>query len=298
MLNPTLEDVGFDGVFTEVGNGVTLGLANNNYLRTFHLNAENCAFVFDGLQDFLVDNIGQYIYSRLQIDNFKSDGKIKTVAYRAVELLKKAYKLDGNSIGDELGDIMLYVLLEKILGAPKLFSKIEMSRGGDVASSHGVHLLSLGDEQHFQMVYGKSRIDGDIKDAIDDAFAYLKKIKEEGLSNYHIVESGILEKSFDKATTDTLKSILIPKKAATVSMNKAFGIFLGYTLGLKTSGLTHDGFLDEMALKMSTDIQAHIGYLVGKIKEAGMESYSFYVYALPFNDASEKHSVMNALLGR
>jgi hypothetical protein len=299
VLTNTIDIAAFDSVFTKVGDPVSLGLPNAAMLHTYRLNAENCAFVFDGLHEYLIENIGGYIYSRMQIDKFETAGKKQVIAYKAIELLKKVYDFDESVIGDELGDILLYFFLEDKLKAPKLFSKIELAQNGsEIMNSYGVHLLPLGDNAHFQMVYGKSRIDGDIKDAIDGAFEYIEKIRDEGMSNYNIVDSGILDKSYDKATSESLASILIPKKSATVSMNKSFGLFLGYSLGLKTEGFTHDEFLLKMAGKMEDDIKAHKEYILDKIAKAKMKSYSFYVYVLPFNDASEKAGIMNRLLGR
>jgi hypothetical protein len=300
ILPKTIVDDTFDSVFSEVGSSINLSLPNASNLRTFRLDVENSAFVYGNLQEYLVDHIGQYIYSRAKIDLFEASGKAYSIVYKAVEQLKKVYKFEKNNIGDELGDILLYFLLEEKLLAPKLFSKIELAQNGcSVANSYGVHLLPLSNLS-FQMVYGKSRIDGDIKNAIDNAFEYIERVRADNFSNYNIVESGILERSFDKATTDTLKSILVPKKAATVSMNKAFGVFLGYSLGVETDTLSCDEAHDAIISKMENDIETHKQYIVDKITSANptLTPYSFYIYVLPFNNADEKTAIMNTLLGR
>ena len=48
---------------------------------------------------------------------------------------------------------------------------------------------------------------------------------------------------------------------------------------------------------MNIDIKAHAAYIVRKIKEENLSAHSFYFYILPFNDADEKLSIMNELLG-
>lgn len=299
VIEKTLNDDMFESVFTEVGAGVNFALPNTSTMRTYRLNAENCVFVYDGLNDFLLDHIGNYIYSRAQIDSFETTGKTHSIARRAIDLLKKVYNFDEDSIGDELGDILLYFLLEGKLLAPKLFSKIELTQnGGSIANSYGVHLLPL-DNSRFQMVYGKSRIDDGIRGAIDNAFEYIEMIRSGGMSSYQIVDSGILEKAYDQKTTEFLKKILKPQKNGVFSADtKAFGIVLGYSLGLKTEEMTHDEFLDVMAKKMEKDILAHTDYIINKIKVAKLTTHSFYVYALPFNDANDKNSIMRKLIGR
>lgn len=69
-FDKTISGDEFDEVFTEVSHPETLGLKNPEQLRLFHLNVNNNVFTFDRLEEFLRNNIGQYVFSRAQIENY------------------------------------------------------------------------------------------------------------------------------------------------------------------------------------------------------------------------------------
>lgn len=147
------------------------------------------------------------------------------------------------------------------------------------------------------MVFGKSRIVGDPKDAIDDAFVTLEAIKNDTSREMRLVESTVLDKEFTPDVAEYLKNIILPSKEKTVSHDTAFGVFLGYSLGLDADKYTSEEFLRNLKNKMRLDIRNHVSYITDKIKAAKMERYLFYFYFLPFNDADgEKQSIMQSLL--
>jgi len=302
FLSKTLKEAGFDSIFTEVEHTETLGLKNPHQLRMFHLDVANNAFSFDAMHSFLLKNIGRYVFSRAKMEQFRIDDDLEVVGAKAIGILRKASNLDDSWIGEELGDVLLYVFLEQILGAPKLFSKIELIEYGNqnLLNGGGVHLLSLddiSDTPSYQMVFGKSNIIGDLQDAIDNAFESLKAIRDNASEELRIVESTVFAQSFDKDTADYLKGIIVPSKKKNAVVDKAFGVFLGYSLGLDAENYSNADFRNELMRKMDLDIKTHIAYISKKIKEANMGTHSFYFYILPFNDAdSEKRSIMKVLL--
>jgi len=302
QINRTIQK-GFDDVFTEVDHEESLGLRNPHELRMFHLNVANNLFSFDALHRFLRRNIGRYVFSRTSIEQFYIDGDHEDIGTKAIELLRDAYKMDEAEISEELGDIMLYVFLEQMLEAPKLYSKIELSAPGQLSNCNGcgVHLLSLenGGVPSYQMVFGKSHIVGDMKDAIDNAFQALSDLKNNTSSELKILESTVLYQAYDSETTDYLKNIILPSKNNNATCDNAFGVFLGYSLGLNPENYSNAEFRQKVMDKMDLDIKAHAAYIIDKINEEGLGSHSFYFYILPFNDADgEKKRIMDALLLR
>ncbi len=302
LLKKSLIEIGFDGIFTEVEHTESLGLKNPHQLRMFHLNVGTSAFSLDALHRFLHRNIGRYVYSRAKIEQFYVDGDSETIASQAISLLRKACNMNDSWIGEELGDVMLYIFLEQILGAPKLYNKIELAQFGNhnTQNGGGVHLLPLenGGIPSYQMVFGKSNIIGDLQDAIDNAFNSLVTIRNNSSEELRIVESTIFAQAYDAQTTDYLKNIIVPGKQKNTPVDTAFGVFLGYSLGLNADNYSNQAFRKEIMRKMNIDIKAHAAYIVRKIKEENLSAHSFYFYILPFNDADgEKLSIMNELLG-
>ncbi|NLL52465.1 MAG: DUF1837 domain-containing protein, partial [Peptococcaceae bacterium] len=298
LLKKSLIEIGFDGIFTEVEHTESLGLKNPHQLRMFHLNVGTSAFSLDALHRFLHRNIGRYVYSRAKIEQFYVDGDSETIASQAISLLRKACNMNDSWIGEELGDVMLYIFLEQILGAPKLYNKIELAQFGNhnTQNGGGVHLLPLenGGIPSYQMVFGKSNIIGDLQDAIDNAFNSLVTIRNNSSEELRIVESTIFAQAYDAQTTDYLKNIIVPGKQKNTPVDTAFGVFLGYSLGLNADNYSNQAFRKEIMRKMNIDIKAHAAYIVRKIKEENLSAHSFYFYILPFNDADgEKLSIMN-----
>ena len=302
LLKKSLNDVGFDGIFTEVEHAETLGLKNPHQLRMFQLKIENCAFSLDGLHRFLRRNIGRYVYSRAKIEQFHVEGDTESIGLEAANLLRRVCNADDFWLGDELGNVMLYVFLEQILGAPKLYNKIELSQFGNhnIQNGGGVHLLYLGNSgiPYYQIVFGKSNIIGDLKDAIDNAFNALITVRDNPSEELRLVESTIFAHTFDEQTTEFLKNLIIPGKQKNTHLDRAFGVFLGYSLGMIADNYSNLAFPKEVTKRMNKDIKAHAAYIVNKIKEEGLGNHSFYFYILPLNDADgEKVSIMNRLLG-
>jgi hypothetical protein len=219
----------------------------------------------------------------------------------ATNLLRKVCNADDIWIGEELGNVMLYVFLEQILGAPKLYNKIELAQFGNhnVQNGGGVHLLPLnGGIPSYQMVFGKSNIIGDLKDAIDNAFNSLITVRDNPSEELRIVESTIFAQTYDNQTAEFLKELIIPGKQKNTPLDRAFGVFLGYSLGLIADNYSNEAFRKEIKRRMNKDVKAHAAYIVKKIKEENLSAHSFYFYILPFNDADgEKLSIMNELLG-
>ena len=287
----------FDDVFTEVQHDQSLGLLNSNCIRTFHLDISNNSYIFGMLDDFLNDIIGQYVLTRLEIDGLIDSKKTHTIVDKAKVAFRKS--IDTAKYGDGLGDVLLYAFLEKVLGAPKLYNKIELieAQGGAVLGHGGVHLLPNPDEnKQFQFVVGKSNICGDITTAIDNAFTAICSAGSTQ-KEYDLLDSTILSKSFNQATAEYLRKIIVPaKREKGITVNDAYGIFIGYSLGLDTNIPNHE-FKQKACEKMVVDIQSQLDYIKQKISDANLLNCSFYFYLVPFNNAdTEKHSIMNNLI--
>jgi hypothetical protein len=261
LLKKSLLEVGFDGIFTEVEHAESMGLKNPHQLRMFHLNVGTSAFSLDALHRFLRRNIGRYVYSRAKIEQFHVEGDSETIAFQAISLLRNVCNMDDSWIGEELGDVMLYIFLEQILGAPKLYNKIELVQFGNhnIQNGGGVHLLPLknGEIPSYQMVFGKSNIIGDLQDAIDNAFNSLVTIRDNPSEELRLVESTIFAQAYDAQTTDYLRNLIIPGKQKNTPVDRAFGVFLGYSLGLIADNYSNEAFRKEIKRRMNLDIKAH-----------------------------------------
>lgn len=307
MGNPikrSLPDVNMDSVFTEVQHSERLGLRNPEQLRLFRLQVSNNAFIYTSLVDYLTNIISEYVFSRAQIEKLSQPGvgNPRSIGTKALRVMRKNGAANQKGTGNELGEILLYAFLEEKLNAPKIFSKVELNAA---ATSFGkacnsVHLLELGDDSGFtfyQTVFGTSDIEGDIGDAIDNAFEAIVRIEKENGEGVQFVDNRSLDEAFDEETILKLKSIIVPKPGMPVSNDRAYGVFLGYSLGLDPHTRSTPEFLKDLDVKMDTDIKNHAKYIASKINDLGLDTHSFYFYIVPFNDAKmDKKQVMEELL--
>lgn len=291
---------GFDNVFLEVVPSKTLHLKNKNCLRLFHFDISNNEFSYDGLQEVLQRNIGRYVFSRATIDQFYADDNVDAISLKAVDLLRSASNHKDKGAGGELGEILLYLFLEIKLNAPKLLSKVELKSTTNqyVYGSDGVHLLSLGDKD-FQVVLGESKIKGKLNNAVDEAFVSIQTVAEKPDNEIRLIERNILSEKFDEDTAKFIKSLIVPSKRDTsVSVDKAFGIFLGYTLDVDPTQYSNDEFRKVVNNKLKNDLDKIAIYIERKINDSKLAGYSFYFFVLPFNNAArDRASIIKKLKG-
>lgn len=294
-----------DAIFKEVPHQETLGLRNPEQLRLFHLHVSNNRFVFTSLEDYLTDIVSEYVFSRVQVQKL-SDPNLgnnpRSIGLKALRVMKKNGAANQKGTGNELGEILLYAFLEEKLGAYKLFSKVELNSAATPfgKENDSVHLLSLGNVGGmtcYQTVFGTSNIKGKIKEAINNAFDAIVRIENEAGEGIRIVSSPTLEESFEPDMLQKIISAIVPEPTSNVVSNNAYGVFLGYSLGLDPSRRSNIEFLQALDKKMELDIKENVGYIVNKIKNLGLDSHSFYFYIVPFNNAEvDKKQIMENLM--
>ena len=291
----------FGRIFSRVVNKTVSGLSNPSNLQIYKVNVSNYEFRFNDLKEYIIDNIGTYVYSRSNINRLEQDGKSHSIAYRALNLFVKNYTNKADGIDNVLGEMLLYLFLEQELNAPKIMSKIEIdtSNGGIISKSDGVHLLTTGNasELFHQLVFGASKIVGDLHQAVDRAFEKINEITDNCDSELQMVENSIYNHIFDDDTSRYMASVLIPQKGVSEKPDMSFGVFLGYTLNISHEGMNNIEFRNAVQEQLKADIEKTEPYICDKIKEYGLEGYSFYFYILPFNDApSERKSIISEMI--
>lgn len=298
-LKRTLKDPMFDRIFKKATDTTISGMSNPSKACVFYIDPNNCKFRFRDLKDFIINNIGSYVFSRAQIKRITEMSKNNAaVGSRAMLKFMQKYGADAGTV---LGEILLFIFMEQELDAPKIMSKIELDEynRGIVSKSDGIHLLSLGrsGQPFHQLVFGASDIVGGLTAAVDRAFDKIIKIEAHGDDELRMVESTTQWTIYDPDATQYMVELMRPQKGGTYKADMAFGAFLGYTIKLdkpETDSQKYKIAVKEQLIKDIAAVQPHITDL---IVQNGLSGYSFYFYVLPFNDApNEKVSIVNELL--
>lgn len=294
-LSPTLRIKDMDRIFTEVSCPENLDIPRPGQLRLFHLLVRDRGFHHVDLEKWLYRNLSRYVFSRAQMEQFRKDDDLESAVAQAMHTMKQNGTIDKKGMGNELGEMLVYAFLEGKLSAPKLMSRVELSTDLSKYKSacESVHLLSKaydGSLPFHQMVFGASDIVGDLGDAVDHAFEAIVRIKNRSEKEIFMVEKTAFKLAFDAADIAFLKDLLIPKPNGQSSYNTAFGIFLGYSIGVDGDAHPNVDYQELITQKMVMDIRHNAMHIVNKIRENNLTAHSFYIYILPFMDAETNKS--------
>lgn len=254
-LQKTLHDPVFGRVFNQVSSLTISGLANPSNVKIYGVDVNNCKFKFKSLKEYLVDNIGSYVFSRAKANRYTSSGKSASIGAQALIRFMQAYGTCAETI---LGEMLLYVFMEQELNAPKIMSKIEIDDlGGRICSkSDGVHLLAVENNGQLfhQLVFGASDIYGDLTASIDRAFDKIIDIENNSDIELKMVENTTHNNIYDPDTTNYMVDLLLPKKSNIPKPDTAYGVFLGYTLSLGYTETDNNKYRAAVKTQMQNDI--------------------------------------------
>lgn len=298
-LKRTLKDPMFDRIFKKATDITIAGISNPTRACVFYIDPNNCKFRFRDLKDFIINNIGSYVFSRAQTKRIYDMSKNQT-AIGSQAMLKFMQKY-GTNAETVLGEILLYVFMEQELDAPKIMSRIELDEynRNAVSKSDGIHLLSVdrSGQPFHQLVFGASDIVGDLSAAVDRAFDKIVKIEDNSEDELRMVESTTQWTIYDPAATQYMVDLMTPKRGGSGKPDMAFGAFLGYTIKLDHLETDSQKYKTAVRNQLIRDISAVQPHIIDLIRKHNLNGYSFYFYAMPFNDApNEKVSIIRELL--
>lgn len=199
-----------------------------------------------------------------------------------------------------MSEMLIYAFLEEMLDARKILSRVELNTELSQFKSEckGIHLLPPDEgagELHYQLVFGASRIIGELEDAINYAFETIKKIEAHENREIVMLQKTSLDRMVNDAEGKFLKSIILPEPGESANYDTAYGVFLGYSLGLdKGRG---EEFVQLAKEKMEYDLKTWAPCIAKQIKDNGLENHSFYFYLVPFDDAeADSRQIMDNVL--
>lgn len=274
-------------------------MENGNKLNLFSLKISNNAFTYANLVEELGDILTTYALSRNAYDELCNQRKYTTLVSRAKERLRKAESNDG-----ELGEILLYTMLEAHLKAPKLLTKLELKTDPNhyVNGADGVHLLKI-DDTTFQFVFGESKLHSDLKTGVEKAFESLKNLLKEDLNKLRyeiqLVNSNFLKEAHDEHSVELLKKLLIPtENDENLNIDHSFGIFLGFDVKITDDErkLNNADFRDTIYKKVENAVWTILPTINDQIEQDDFRGYNFYIYIVPFSELAKQRKEIIAKL--
>lgn len=265
-------------------------LENKNRLNLFTLKVKNNAFSYDELVAELGNKLHYFALSRKQINQLKKDDKLNDLVKKAKAKLKHHTDNEG-----ELGEILLYCLLESHLNAPKILTKLELKTNSNdyVKGADGVHLLKLSDSD-YQLILGESKLNSDLKQGIYEAFGSINKLLTSTSKmefEIDLINSELVKEAYEEDSYDVLKKIIVPSaKEDETYLDYSFGIFLGFDITITDVELklSNSEFRTNIREKIKNEILKAKDSINYQLKKEGYSGYQFYVYVVPFSDLQNK----------
>ena len=275
----------FLNLFTKVCENEAL--ENGNRLNVFALKISNNQFNYGNLSEELENALITYALSRHTYKELTEQRRFGNLVSQAREKLRKA---DSN-VG-ELGELLLYCLLESHLQAPKLLTKLELKTAANdyVKGADGVHLLKISDNS-YQMLFGESKLHKDLKSGIASAFASIKTMLDTGLDKMryeiHLVNTNLLKETVSEESYEILKKILIPtENDENLNIDNSFGVFLGFELSISDDErrVNNEEFRANILEKIKSSIEEVKPAINAQLKKHEFFGYNFYFYVVPFSE--------------
>lgn len=262
-----------------------INLDRSNKLNAFTLKVSNNSFVYNELVESLSNQIYHFALSRAQVKNLKDLEQYGTLVNKAKEKLRTYTSNEG-----ELGEILLYCLLESHLNAPKILTKLELKTAGNdyVKGADGVHLFKLN-EKDYQLILGESKLNSDLGKGISEAFGSISKLLKENKLGFEVglVNSQLVKEAFEEHLYEFLRKVIIPSaREDETNMDISFGIFLGFDIKItqEESEKSNSDFRKIIRAKVKKKIKERIPSINFQINKSGFTGYDFYLYIIPFSD--------------
>lgn len=266
-------------------------------MRIFMPKLDGHEFDYSGMKDVLFNPLTYYVLSRKSVDEYLEHKQYQQMTQAA----RRAFKDYARNKG-ELGELILYVLLEGHLKAPKILSKMSLKTSSQdyIKGCDGVHLLKL-DNGRYHLIFGESKLYKNLTAGFLAAFKSInsflgsgplkeKKDWEGQLISQHIDD----EKLSEKDAVEAIKQVIYPsrrgaEKLKGIKFTRTFGIFIGFEIKVdkEKENLDEDEFETWIKSFVSEQIRGLVGTIQKQIENQKLKGKHFYVYLMPFTDLAK-----------
>jgi hypothetical protein len=203
---------------------------------------------------------------------------------------KKSQKTSG-----EPGELILFMLLEAVLGAPQIACKmyLKTARNMPVHGSDAVHALFKKETQELELIWGESKLKQELPPALDDICESLKKFisREAAVSarehDIRVVVSHLNVE--DPELRAALCKYFDPYEEELNQRTEAFACLVGFDLEVANradaSNITE--LEDHFRLQYLERIKTAVKLFEQKLTDANLHRLRFYFFLLPFPSIAE-----------
>lgn len=200
----------------------------------------------------------------------------------------------------EAGELLLYFLIEAILKAPQVVSKMELKTNhkDEVKGSDGIHARFNQETGLVDFFFGESKLYKESSIAIAEAIKSVEQFHDIEMYEHEFTMVTKHFKYADEKTREAISSLVVHGEPGTgVCINHA--CLIGYDFkgfdDLSRTG-TPDEILEEFLEKFITDGKRLTNLIQKRFDDFGKKHIKFDVFFLPFPSVVEFRNAFNAAL--
>jgi hypothetical protein len=151
-------------------------------LRLHYVPFDNARPKFKELASVLAEHVISYCITAQRWKKATRPDEIVGLLHEAASLFRRA------SNSGEPGELLLYFLLEAVLGAPQVICKMSLktNKKDEVKGSDGIHIAWDEARQKLTVYFGESKLYQDLSGALTSAFTSMEAFHSEGAEAHEI----------------------------------------------------------------------------------------------------------------
>ena len=244
-------------------------------------------FDYTGMSGALLESITYYVLNR---KNWRKYFEGKQYVHMS-KAARNAFREVSDNKG-ELGELILYILLEGHLKAPKIVSKMSLKTSSNdyVKGCDGVHFRKL-ESGRYHLIFGESKLYEDLTSGFREAFESIEAFRNNHVDfEKQLISQHIDDEEFDESDLTVINQLLYPHAPDTdevrIKCSDAYGIFIGFEICVDDDkkSLGEDEFETWIKSFVSGEIRKRVSTIQKQIEKAELKGESFYVYLMPFTE--------------
>ena len=248
---------------------------------------------FNDLALALVDHAAHYCFSAARRQRYKSEDELAALNREARALFRKM------DLSGESGEILLYFMLEAVLGAPQLLAKMELKTNPkmEVHGSDGVHCRWDQRHQVLDLYFGEAKLVGSIYQALDGLLKSLENFERAGLRDHEI---GLVTSHYKHANSALKNTLLdlIDRKNPRYNCRINHACLVGYNSD-KYAMLGRASIAEmeeEFRVRYSTEEKRLTQLLAKRLGRYSRKEVCFEIFFLPFPTVADFRAAFTAAL--
>lgn len=270
-------------------------------INLFMLPVRNGDFDYKDISKKLSNEMVKYCLSKNRRNEYIEEERFAEMVEDAADKFRNHASNEG-----ELGELLLYCLLESHLKAPKLISKmiLKTSTNDYVKRADGIHILKV-DDINYQLLFGESKLNKSIKKGIKEAFKSIDELITRGVNN---IESELLlinthlRNELDDSEYEFVKNILFPsEEQVQCEYDNSFGILIGFEIEIPQQLIIDEGNIkvrEWVEHEVKRIVEDNIETIAKEIRRYNLMGYNCYIYAIPFTHiAKNRKNIIKRVKG-